>query len=835
MPLDSPAELKGLQTPPIESVPPYGTSAGDEAIELAATAGLFLDPWQQYVLRASLGERPDGKWSGFEVGLVVGRQNGKNPHSLDTPILTTAGWSDFGRISTDDHVYGPDGLPTRVVATSPVWTDEDCYRIAFSDGSSYVVGGGHLWSVKKKGKWAVLDTRTIATNYARVRPDNGRTEYRYRVTCDSVPETPKADLPIDPWLLGYWLGDGNKKSAQIIVGRQDKDWLLERLHLLGVRVVSVYLHRTGAAWSVNFRLDAAYGDGFQARCTALGLLRDKHIPEMYLTASPEQRRALLAGLMDSDGSIAITNRSPQVEFSTSHPRVAATFHRLARSLGIRTSPIWRATSRADNCRFMWTPNFNPFEMPRKADRWRPPSSLRHELMSVVNVERVATVPTRCISVERGDGLYLVGHHFTPTHNSIAEARELAGLFLFGEELIIHTAHLFKTAGEAFRRVRFLIENNPDFAKRVKSVREAHGHEGIELKSGQRLRFLARAKGSGRGFSGDCVIMDEAMYLDSAQMGDLMPTLSARPNAQLWYLSSAGNEESVHLGKVVRRGRSGVDPSLAYFEWCIDENDRHDDPSVWGKANPGLGIRITQEAIERELLSLDPIEFARERLGIGTYPVDSTAEWLVVSEGQWNVAEDRDSQFVGSPCFAVDVSPDRAWATIAAAGLRPDGHRHVEIIRHDTGTSWLPSQLKELVDRWKPGQVALDSSGPAGSIKADIKSRGVNLTDVTGRAFGQACGSFYNALVEAVPTVRHRGQAELSASMKGACKRSIGDGAWAWSRKDATVNLSPLIAATLALHAHSELPTPPQPGTRSLADFLPDGGESDFWEDMEDEW
>jgi len=149
--------------------------------------------------------------------------------------------------------------------------------------------------------------------------------------------------------------------------------------------------------------------------------------------------------------------------------------------------------------------------------------------------------------------------------AILEARELAGLFLFGEQLILHSAHEFKTAAEAFRRVLALIRNTPELEKRVRQVRTSHGDEGIELRSGARLRFVARSTGSGRGFSGDVVILDEAYNLPSQAMGALLPTMSARPNPQMWYTSSAGTEDSEVLARLKERGAKGSS-RLAYFEW-----------------------------------------------------------------------------------------------------------------------------------------------------------------------------------------------------------------------------------------------------------------------------
>jgi phage terminase large subunit-like protein len=147
---------------------------------------------------------------------------------------------------------------------------------------------------------------------------------------------------------------------------------------------------------------------------------------------------------------------------------------------------------------------------------------------------------------------------------ILEARELAGLFLFDEQLILHSAHEFKTASEAFRRLLFLIQNTPDLERRVSRVRTSHGDEGIELIGGQRIRFVARSTGSGRGFSGDCIILDEAYNLSAAGMSAMLPTLSARPNPQIWYTSSAPlpRQESDTLRRLCKRGRDGAREAMA---------------------------------------------------------------------------------------------------------------------------------------------------------------------------------------------------------------------------------------------------------------------------------
>lgn len=250
--------------------------------------------------------------------------------------------------------------------------------------------------------------------------------------------------------------------------------------------------------------------------------------------------------------------------------------------------------------------------------------------------------------------------------AILEARELAGLFLFGERLLIHTAHEFKTAQEAFHRIRALVENTDDLRRRVKRVRTANGDEGIELLDGARLRFLARSGGSGRGFSGDLVILDEAMYLPPEVMGALLPTMSARSNVtvggpQVWYTGSAGYETSEVFAAVRRRGIDGG-KSLCYVEYAAGDPDDHlgkrvqlDDRREWRRANPsmhGHSPRITEEFIEREREALTDEQFARERLCIW----DRSVSEAVIPPEMWARLEDRDSAMADPVAFAVDIPP-----------------------------------------------------------------------------------------------------------------------------------------------------------------------------------
>jgi hypothetical protein len=133
-------------------------------------------------------------------------------------------------------------------------------------------------------------------------------------------------------------------------------------------------------------------------------------------------------------------------------------------------------------------------------------------------------------------------------------------------------------------------------------------------------------------------MTPSERLADQEMSALLPTLSARPDPQVWYTSTAGNLDSVQLGRVRERGLSGSDPSLAFMEWSSGEDIPDDmaDPALWARANPGLGIRISPDHIARELPALGTEAFARERLSVGTYPVDG-GSWSVIPQGTWAAA------------------------------------------------------------------------------------------------------------------------------------------------------------------------------------------------------
>ena len=386
-------------------------------------------------------------------------------------------------------------------------------------------------------------------------------------------------------------------------------------------------------------------------------------------------------------------------------------------------------------------------------------------------------------------------------------------------LIVWSAHEFRTAQEAFRDMDDLIHSHPSLASRVRKVWNGNGDEAIEMHSGQRLIFKARTKGGGRGLSGDRVVLDEAFALKPSHMGALLPTLSARPDPQVIYASSAGLVDSEVLRSIRDRGRHGGDPSLAYFEWadpapggCSADDCDHrlgvagcvlDDVSRWQLANPALGRRISVDYVAAERRALPPDEFARERLGWWDEPSESTntfdsAAWVALTDANVDVRQ------LSNIVLGVDVAPNHSSASIVAAAWdKQRGCPVVELVERRSGSSWLVDRLIELRSQYS-ASVALNSSGPVGSLIPQLGTKRVEWVDVRGSEYARACGLLAASVNGR--DLRHRGESEFAAAVLGVRARKVGDG-FAFSRSDSSVDISPVVASAIALWMVSQAPKP----------------------------
>jgi intein/homing endonuclease len=371
---------------------------------------------------------------------AASKDGGKEPLALDTPVLTTGGWRTVGTLEPGDHVFGPDGQPVLVYGKTPVKYGRPCYRVTFDDGGSVVTDHRHSWTVFDRWRagsarhredgfepWRTLTTEQLLRLSLRLRDGSPKDRgfKRFGLPWGSAVDLPKKDLPLDPYVLGLWLGDGDARVATIAMGDEDRPELVGILHDLGF-TTSEYNYGSGCP-VVRFNHGARYGKAgtSQHALRDLGVLGNKHVPEDYLLGSVDQRLALLQGLMDSDGS---SSERGNCVFVNKDRGLCEAVTALVRSLGWRTTgvSVWKSDARwkvaTGNYRVSFTPHgpWAPFRLRRKAQRCRTEVSTKMKLRTIVSIEPVDSVPVACVAVDSDDHLFLVGESLIPTHNTFAE-------------------------------------------------------------------------------------------------------------------------------------------------------------------------------------------------------------------------------------------------------------------------------------------------------------------------------------------------------------------------------------------------------------------------------
>lgn len=406
-----------------------------------------------------------------------------------------------------------------------------------------------------------------------------------------------------------------------------------------------------------------------------------------------------------------------------------------------------------------------------------------------------TAPTACDICCRQNG-----------KSAILEARELAGIYLFDEEVIVHSSHEQATASEQFRRVLELVDGTPELRKRMLKPVRGKGSEAIEFRSGQRILFKTRTSGGLRGFTVPCLVFDEAYNLPDHAIAAMMPTMTAAANPQVWYASSAVDQQKHEYGHALTRQRTrGIqgEPGIAFFEWSAEGDDPARvpfdvmrDPKVWAQANPGLGIRQDVETLANLQATMGPREFAVEHLGVGDWPTLDPEANRVVTVAAWQALIDEGSRMADSEgVIAFDVAPDLSFGSIAGAGRTAAGKVHVGLIDRDARFSWMAPRIAELYQELRPAWVICDSRSTALSLLPELEKLSVPVRTTSGQEYAQACSLFAEAVDS--KTIVHLGESPLTIAIDGADTKPLGD-AWKWDRRKSSVaDISPLVAATLA--------------------------------------
>ncbi len=392
-------------------------------------------------------------------------------------------------------------------------------------------------------------------------------------------------------------------------------------------------------------------------------------------------------------------------------------------------------------------------------------------------------------------------------NVVLEIRELFGMIGRGEK-ILHTAHQVKTAQKHFRRLKYFFgkkvddpsANFPELNALVTEIRNVNGQEAIYLRNGASIEIIARSEGSGRGFTVDVIVCDEAQDMSDDDLEALLSTSSAGPLGDPQWIFTGTPPGPKASGEVFTRQRTaiigGKTKKACWHEWAADKDDPVGELETWIKANPGIvSGRLLLDVIKEELSTLSVDGFRRERLGL--WPSEQAGGALPF--GRWLELKDPDAERGEQRVFGADVAEDRtAW--VAVAWWREDGSAQVMLANdgHPMPAHKLVDESVRLSEEWGASFV------PPRAFEDELGKVGVNVVPLSSAEFPGACGALADHITAG--TVRHGNQPALNGSVKAALWRPAGTtGERAFLLKGHP-EAGPVVAVTRALYGLANLPT-----------------------------
>lgn len=600
-----------------------------------------LHPSQAFIVGSLFGwKRENGTRRFRRAYSEQGKGNGK-ALALDTPIPTPSGWTTMGELEAGDWVLSDDGRPCQVLEAHPVSSDWDCYELEFDDGSKVIASAEHLWVTEQRrfsssqgaatkgkakkdwGDWRNKVRTTAEIAESLTYPNGKYQSANHSVRLSGSLELPELELAVPPYVLGAWLGDGDSDCARITCAFTDSQ-IIEELERDGQPVTRQTRHSdTTGRWSLSSGRGSR-GNTLHERLRELGVLGNKHVPTAYLRSSSSQRLALLQGLMDTDGTIS---ESGQCEFTSSSSVLAEGVLELVVSMGLKAvlntgeaklngrliGPKYRVSFQAP-----WT--FSVFRLERKRARQAPTHSRRRLSADrrIVACRQVARVPVRCITVSSSSSMFLCGRAMIPTHNSpMAGGIGLYGLSADGEAgaQVYAAAAKREQAGILFADAVKMVNQSPALKKRL----QFSGGPGREYniayhRKGSFFRPVSRDTGkTGSGPRPYFVLADEVHELPDRKILEMLERgFKFRRQPLLFMITNSGSdrnsvawEEHEHAVKVAAGNVDAVtdptflgnviDDTTFSYVCALDEGDDPlNDPSCWAKANPLLGVTITEE-------------------------------------------------------------------------------------------------------------------------------------------------------------------------------------------------------------------------------------------------
>jgi len=687
----------------------------------------ILFPWQSFIIGSLFGwKRKSDGMRRFRVAFI---ETPKGPLALDTPIATVNGWTTMGEIKTGDIVFNSQGKPTPVVGVSPIFTARKCYRLRFSDGAEIVADAEHEWytAVLRNGKrpgprkdatvgeYEKKNTAHIAATLSMPISSSRhpQAKWNHRVEVSPALDLPDIRLPIDPYTLGAWLGDGDSDAARITCEDDEiMQYIADAGYILGKRHCRPGNRAFRQAFGLQDQSRCARGherskhaNGSHCRAcdrerdhlkrngtglsrrnnismnelmASLGLFRKKQIITPYFRAGVRQRLSLLQGLMDTDGHVA---KGGKCEITLCDERLANDVLSLLRSLGykcvIRESeaklngktigPRWRIGFQAYRSQ-------PPVRLARKfanledEPRTRPLSRGR----MIVACDQVESVPVRCITVASEDHMFLAGHNLVPTCNSgkspLAAGIGLKGLVADNEPRAeVYAAATYKDqAMVLFRDAMAFYDQSPELQKRL--VASGTGEKRWSLSYPVKGSFFRPISSEKKGQSGPrphMALLDEIHeHRDGTVIEMLRAGFKFRRQPLSFMITNSGHDKTTvgweyhDMGTKIACEQLENDEFFAYI-CALDEEDLEEDryledESLWAKVNPSLDAGIPgYEYIRGQIKEARGMPSKMSTVKRLCFCIWTEAENPAISREAWMACQDKD--------YPVDIlTGRRAW-------------------------------------------------------------------------------------------------------------------------------------------------------------------------------
>jgi hypothetical protein len=412
--------------------------------------------------------------------------------------------------------------------------------------------------------------------------------------------------------------------------------------------------------------------------------------------------------------------------------------------------------------------------------------------------------------------------------TLVDVKNLFKLFILHVSLVINTAYNLDVAEESWDRALEIIEAIPELHTELRQISRTNGKKFFSLKSGARWKPVAANRAGGRGASGDDVNLDELReHLSYGPWSAVTKTTNARPNAQVWAYSNAGDDRSIVLNDLVEAGRANADETLGYFEWSAPDTCKctcsgrkpHAEwcaimnVEAWAQANPSLGYTISERTLRSDA-NTDPEAVFRTECLCQRVPT-MQPQWTIVPEEQWT-SRRHTGERPKDVVLSVQVSYDRSHTSIAACGMVGD-KRVVTLIEYRPGVSWVEERLRGLVERWDPLLIVMQDKGATATVWDQMPDRDEYGVGVWPRAkdreepergeivapwaaeVGVAHGLFLDAVLEPDGNLWHTDDAPVNLALANVELRPIGNGRTWQDRGD--TDAGPLQADTLAFWGH----------------------------------